>query len=1588
MLNQIDKMRESRFWRALFAALIAVSLSIPSIAWADEETSEWQITASGSGSVEVTDVNGETVTIPSGETKTFNGEVGTYLTIHGTIDEGTEVLKTTQRVTFDGLEGVNQLAATDKVLHGNEFTWWLTFDGTNKHATYYLGSDVDTGIVGYKLDEEGNVAQQNTLSAQSEISTQSLSDPKVGDVYTGYGTVTNTEVVSSGGAVGHFDVVFSSGPLAGQGSYRAYCADHGAAALERGAQVWYSFTVTSLDYERGRVYGNLYGEGLGEYTPRDNYQTITTTSWFAHNFDGWVKVQKQSANPDITDNNDCYSLAGAIYSVFKTEDDARAGVNAVSTAKTNDKGFAESGWIKPGDYFVKETTPAQGYDLDDEIYPVTVTAGHGEFINKDNGSTVEDMPLSDPAAVMLGKYDGDHFYRADGEGNVAQGNAPSLAGAIFKVQFYPEHFSTVKEAQESGVEPRTWYVSTDKDGYCDLSEEYLAEGHESSPFYTNNSGTPTLPLGTLTFQEIEAPEGYNLEKIVDANGEEVEEGIFIQQVTEDGVNTTIAYDMPLIPNTIDKGGIEIEKRDLETNGLTGQGNASIDGTTFEIYNESEKAVTVRGIDYQPGDAIECLTKDLVIKDGKCSTDDQTLPYGSYSIREVSPGQGYNLTDGEPRYFTISENHQMIHFSDTTENAEGGAFKNAVKRGDLSFTKVRTMDNKRLAGIPFKITSQTTGESHIVVTDENGEVNTAASFNEHTQNTNGNDDGNYDASNGVWFGSTEPRNDMGALPYDTYTLEELSCDKNQGMVLATFDFTISRDAYNLDMGDVLNSVAEKPYIGTHATDATDGDKLIIADTEAVINDHVSYSALAANETYTLTASLVDKTTGEQIPGASAQVTFETKSDRGSVEVQIPVNLVDYAGKDVVVYEVLTQGGVVVAEHQEIDDSEQTVHVVTPVIGTTATDEADGDHKIINDAEATIIDTIRYENLVPGKEYTATGTLMLKTIDEDGDVEATELLDKDGNPITVTTQFTPKSASGSVDVVFVFDASMLDSGTQIVVYEKVLRGDVVIATHEDPTDSNQTVETIVPEIGTTAVDGVDGDKNVVSDKGMRVVDTIAYKNLVVGKEYTATGKLMEKVIDENGNVTERELTDDHGNVIEATATFTPTTPNGTVDVEFVFDGYTLEKGTQIVAFEEVFAQGKSVAVHADINDDNQMVEVVNPKIGTTAYDAFDLDQNVIADKDAKIIDTVKYESLIPGKKYTVAGIVMDKTTGMPLLSGEGASEITDGDLMTFVHGLATLLGISDEEFAAMTATGSAGATSEFIDFVGEFAEAFGTENPLAGFTDRITSDMNVSVDALEEYFAENAQIVNCLTFAQKSFTPNTADGSVDMTFPVNTEGMDGKELVVYELMFANDVIAASHVDITDKGQTVEVVPSSIGTTATDKTDGDHYLLPSTEAVVVDTVDYENLVPGKEYTLKGWLMDKASGKQLVIDDKPVASEIKFTPNNTSGKVDIEFTFDASKLSDGAELVAFEELYKDNVLVAEHKDIDDEGQTVTIGEPPATPEDGDYAKTGENLIGWIILAIALVGGATVLTVYGVRKRNAQKSEAPAEDTQSTPNE
>ena len=435
---------------------------------------------------------------------------------------------------------------------------------------------------------------------------------------------------------------------------------------------------------------------------------------------------------------------------------------------------------------------------------------------------------------------------------------------------------------------------------------------------------------------------------------------------------------------------------------------------------------------------------------------------------MSAGDGYNLSDSDPRSFSITADGQIVRFSDSAEGTHEGAFKNFVKRGDINFIKVREANNERLVGVPFKITSQTTGEVHVVVTDANGEIDTSSAFVKHTHETNANDEEEgRKAGRGVWFGkasdafTTEARDDLGALPYDTYTLEELPCAANEGLELVTTTFSIYREKQRLDFGVIENHDPAQPWIVTTASDANDHDKLVSIAQEGAINDHVRYGNLKANSAYTLRATLVDPETGSQLEGAAGETTFTPSAASGTTEVKIPLDGLTEAPQDVVVYETLLKDDEVVLEHHERDNSEQTVSTTKPRIATTALDESDGDHEILNDAEVHVIDTVAFENLSPGKSYRVIGTLMKKEANEQGEVQAVPLTDETGAAISSETTFTPQAEHGSIEVSFNFNASALEPGAELVVYEKLLCNETEIATHEDPEDENQTVRVVAPE-----------------------------------------------------------------------------------------------------------------------------------------------------------------------------------------------------------------------------------------------------------------------------------------------------------------------------------------------------------------------------------------------------------------------------------------------------------------------------------------------------------------------------------------------
>ncbi|OQR53465.1 VaFE repeat-containing surface-anchored protein [Bacillus sp. CDB3] len=183
------------------------------------------------------------------------------------------------------------------------------------------------------------------------------------------------------------------------------------------------------------------------------------------------------------------------------------------------------------------------------------------------------------------------------------------------------------------------------------------------------------------------------------------------------------------------------------------------------------------------------------------------------------------------------------------------------------------------------------------------------------------------------------------------------------------------------------------------------------------------------------------------------------------------------------------------------------------------------------------------------------------------------------------------------------------------------------------------------------------------------------------------------------------------------------------------------------------------------------------------------------------------------------------------------------------------------------------------------------------------------------------------AETKFTPEEANGSITLDFTFDATGLEEKEVVVFENVLKDGKVVTMHADINDKNQTVKFVKSSVKTTATNKADGSKELDATKSVTIQDKVGYKDLIVGKEYVVKGKLMDKATNKPLIVNGKEVTAESKFTAKEKDGYITLEFTFNASELQ-GKEVVVFEELYQDGILVAIHSDIEDMGQTVKFKE------------------------------------------------------------
>lgn len=250
-------------------------------------------------------------------------------------------------------------------------------------------------------------------------------------------------------------------------------------------------------------------------------------------------------------------------------------------------------------------------------------------------------------------------------------------------------------------------------------------------------------------------------------------------------------------------------------------------------------------------------------------------------------------------------------------------------------------------------------------------------------------------------------------------------------------------------------------------------------------------------------------------------------------------------------------------------------------TTATDADSATHEGQARDDLAIVDTIRYTGLIPGDEYTASGTLMDKAT-------GAPALDDEGSEITTSATFTAEDSCGTVDVTFAFKGASL-AGKSLVAFETMEHEGVEYMVHADIDDVDQTVSIV--DIATQARDGITNtNEGTLTENGV-LVDTVAYTGLTPGKEYRIFTTLMGKA---SGNA----LTGDDGLPKVGTTAFTPETPDGTIDVTVNLDTTELA-GKSVVFFEKLTDETESViAVHEDIDDEGQTVTFPGEEPGPEA------------------------------------------------------------------------------------------------------------------------------------------------------------------------------------------------------------------------------------------------------------------------------------------------------------------------------------------------------------------------------------------------------
>lgn len=1248
--------------------------------------------------------------------------------------------------------------------------------------------------------------------------TRSIGIPAVGSTATGTCYIGDTWNVNYP-YQDYFYVNNFTGDLTGAVTVQDFeCLDP-TAALPAHKNASYEATVTEVNAAGGYVeyYVRVTPPGATDGVTRPDgehlsgYQHVGGKVRVYRAFTGSLELIKSSANQTITNGNICYSLKGAVYGLYQ---------NGIEIArKTTDvNGYAKFENVTAGNYDLKEITPPKGYALDKTIYPVTINSSQTTRVD------VKDYPQSDPVSILLGKVDKDTTQ------NMPQGSA-SLEGAEFTIKYYA--VQSDKDPAETGKKPvRTWIMKTDENGKCRLDEKYKVSGDE---FWKNPFGVATLPLGTITIQETKAPKGYLLN-----------EEIFVRQITSKGTAESVeTYNMPTIEEEVIRGDIQLVKYG-ETNDEPGDSGADIKKPLKDIKFHLTSKTT--------GDVYTIITDEQGVATTKQlgTSDRGNLPFDTYTVSEESPYPEYDIiapfevtVDEEGKTYTyilrndtvdaplsvqkvdketgkvipiagaqfqiLDENKKPITMKvsyptpmeiDTFETDANGSFTlpEKLEYGSYYLHETKAPEGYLLGieDIPFVVDQEfdwenplsitypdapAKGKIRVTKTDKETDkpIPSGAEFTVTAAEDITTPDGTIRTEKGTVVATLttdeKGKAETEALYLGKYVVKETKAPN--GYLLNPKEFAVTLEYEDQETEIVYGNVTvpdelAKGKIRVKKTDAETGNGLSGAEFEIrakedIITPDGTVKVKAGTVVDTIKTS--DKGTAEtkELYLGKYEVQ-ETKAPEGYLlnTQKYPVELI-YADQeteivygDVTVPDELAKGQIEILKKDE-----ETGNLLSGAEFTvTAAEDITTPDGTLRAEKGTVVDTIVTDTtgIAKSKELYLGKYIVKETKQPIGFIRPNQTWDVELKYADQKTELVKENLTiKNQPTEIIIDKK--ETGT-----DKPLEGVKFVIWNkdkEDPidpgmqhkeiytTDANGKIRLLYLEPGNYAVaevesipgyawddkiiyeftiteDGrVDGevshtipvgnDRTEITETNainvstgtqdayavdLTVIDTVSMVNLMPNREYKLQLILADAKTGEPLKVKDQPS----GDLLTTEKTFTADTSKMDVDMQIEFDASPFA-GRTIVVYEYLYQDGVEISKHEDPNDKKQQLYVKDKlKLNTTAIDLISGTHEAIAKKDVTIRDNVDHFGLIAGQEYVLKGILMDQTTGKPL--------VINGKQIT----------------------------------------------------------------------------------AEKSVQIETADGTVPIDFTLDASELNNRSIVVYEYLYHNGQLIASHEDITDEDQTI--------------------------------------------------------------------------------------------------------------------------------------------------------------------------------------------